>query len=380
MDGAVPESAFTWQVDFQHDAHSHPLVAAMSGRASLSFKVPDFEAAEANTWLRVSLTAKDTDGAHQTVTRDVFPATQLSSLDPVVAMNAWGPFERNRSNGEDAVDGKPLSIAGITFPTGLGVHAPAELSFDLGKRCNGKFLADVGVDDEVRDQGSVVFQVYLDAQLAYDSGVLRGMDGRASIALDVAGVEQLRLVVTDGGDGMGSDHGDWGAARVTGCPRAMPSDPAGSDAGSSAPAQGTAGAGGAAGAGSNAGAGGTKSSQTSEPKAGRGGSGGSTGMPSMSSMPEGGSTAADAGAAAAMTATDDGAASGTSAPESSVEPSQSDAARPATASPAQPARSDGGCSTARAPGDADLGAAFWSLLALAALGLRRRVRSARQAL
>src|SRR6185436_15977978 len=39
-DGALPASAFTWQVDFHHDTHVHPFLAATSGAAGGSFTIP----------------------------------------------------------------------------------------------------------------------------------------------------------------------------------------------------------------------------------------------------------------------------------------------------------------------------------------------------
>ncbi|MBC7955028.1 MAG: PQQ-dependent sugar dehydrogenase [Cytophagales bacterium] len=46
-DGNLGGAAFTWKVDFQHDAHAHTFVTPVSG-SSGQFTVPDFEAGEAN--------------------------------------------------------------------------------------------------------------------------------------------------------------------------------------------------------------------------------------------------------------------------------------------------------------------------------------------
>ncbi|APV50036.1 hypothetical protein BWI17_10280 [Betaproteobacteria bacterium GR16-43] len=217
-DGNLPASAFTWQVDFQHDSHQHPFIPATTGASSGSFTVPDFES-EANVWLRIFLTVKDAGGQTNSTSRNIYPGTQLSSLTPTgTPVNGWGPIEKDRSNGEQAAgDGKPMIIGGIPFNKGLGVHAPSDVRFNLGGTCTGNFVSDVGVDDEVGDNGSVVFQVYLDGVLAYDSGILRGTDTRRSLSVPVAGKNELRLVVTDAGDGNGFDHADWAAGRITGC-------------------------------------------------------------------------------------------------------------------------------------------------------------------
>jgi hypothetical protein len=76
-------------------------------------------------------------------------------------------------------------------------------------------MSDIGVDDEEGGAGSVRFQVYLDGVLAYDSGTMRGGQAAKQIDIDVRGKNQLRLVVTDAGDGNTSDHADWANARLT---------------------------------------------------------------------------------------------------------------------------------------------------------------------
>jgi glucose/arabinose dehydrogenase len=217
-DGNLPAASLTWKVDFQHDTHAHSFITPVTGTGG-SFTVPDFEASEANMWLRITLTVRDSSGATHTVTRDIYPRTQVSSL-PVIGTpaNGWGPYEVDRSNGEQgAADGRQISIGGVLYQRGLGMHAPADVRFNLNGSCSGSFIADLGVDDEVGDNGSVVFQVWLDGVLAYDSGLLTGASLRKTAIVPVAGKAELRLVVTDSGNGNGYDHADWGGARVTGC-------------------------------------------------------------------------------------------------------------------------------------------------------------------
>ncbi|MEF2278521.1 NPCBM/NEW2 domain-containing protein [Deinococcus sp. YIM 134068] len=146
----------------------------------------------------------------------------LSDLTWTSAQNAWGPVEKDQSNGDKfATDGRSLTVGGQTFSKGLGVHANSEVSYALGGMCN-VFTAQVGVDDEVGSGGSVVFQVWSGtATKLYDSGLLRGTDAARAINLDITGVQDLRLVVTDGGNGISSDHADWAAAKVS-CPPRTP--------------------------------------------------------------------------------------------------------------------------------------------------------------
>ncbi|GBF06815.1 glycosyl hydrolase family protein [Deinococcus aerius] len=133
------------------------------------------------------------------------------------ATSGWGPIERNRSNGErNGDDGGPLSIGGVRFDRGFGAHANSAMTFALAGQCR-EFTASVGLDDEVGQRGSVVFQVYGDGTKLYDSGVMRGTDGARALGVDVSGKDELRLVVTDAGDGISHDHADWGSPMLRTC-------------------------------------------------------------------------------------------------------------------------------------------------------------------
>ncbi len=72
-DGTLPASAFTWQVDFHHDTHSHPFIPATSGSRTGSFTVPTTGHTETNVWYRIYLTVRDSAGQTQTTFRDVLP-------------------------------------------------------------------------------------------------------------------------------------------------------------------------------------------------------------------------------------------------------------------------------------------------------------------
>ncbi|QLG10075.1 NPCBM/NEW2 domain-containing protein [Deinococcus sp. D7000] len=134
------------------------------------------------------------------------------------ASNGWGPIEPDRSNGEQARgDGRPLTLAGVPYARGFGTHAGSEMRFSLqgynGARCT-RLTSDIGVDDEVGHRGSVVFQVFLDRVLAYDSGTMTGASATRRIDLDLRGKSELRLVVGDAGDGIDYDHADWANPQV----------------------------------------------------------------------------------------------------------------------------------------------------------------------
>lgn len=128
--------------------------------------------------------------------------------------SGWGPIEKDRSNGEAVGgDGRVLTIHGVTYAKGFGVHANAEIRFALDRGYQG-LTVGVGVDDETRGLGSVVFQIFVDGIKQYDSGLCRGGEAPRVANVNLAGAGDLRLVVNDGGDGNNGDHADWAGARL----------------------------------------------------------------------------------------------------------------------------------------------------------------------
>lgn len=141
------------------------------------------------------------------------PTTAVTDLTYEVVVNGYGPAEKNMSNGGNGTnDGAPLKIGGVVYPKGLGVHARSEINVPLAGQY-ATFLADVGIDDEV-SEGSVVFRVFADGQMLYDSGTVTGAMAAKTVSVNVTGKQQLKLEVTDGGNGGDFDHADWAGARL----------------------------------------------------------------------------------------------------------------------------------------------------------------------
>jgi hypothetical protein len=140
--------------------------------------------------------------------------TYLSDVAWAGATSGYGPVERDASNGEYlAGDGHRITINGAAYAKGLAAHADSEIRYQIGGGYT-RFVADVGLDDEVGGNGSVVFRVFADDVLLYESGVMTNADAARHVDVDVAGRQVLRLVVTDAGDGIAGDHGDWAGARL----------------------------------------------------------------------------------------------------------------------------------------------------------------------
>jgi alpha-galactosidase len=102
------------------------------------------------------------------------PTCYVSDQHLHSADNGWEQVERDRSNGETGpYDGHTITLNGVTYAKGIGVHAPSSLQCYLGGNVS-RVASDIGVDDEAGTNGSVVFRVWDGGTLLYDSGVMTG--------------------------------------------------------------------------------------------------------------------------------------------------------------------------------------------------------------
>ncbi|WP_328724557.1 NPCBM/NEW2 domain-containing protein [Streptomyces sp. NBC_00259] len=139
----------------------------------------------------------------------------LGDLGRLSEANGWGPVEQDRSNGESAAgDGQPITIGGQVFAKGLGVHAASTVEYYTGGRCTG-VTAQVGLDDEKGIRGTVTFEIWADDTKTASTGALTNVMPAHPLAADVTGAQTVRLVVTDAGDGIDSDHADWADLKLT---------------------------------------------------------------------------------------------------------------------------------------------------------------------
>lgn len=104
----------------------------------------------------------------------------------------------------------------ITFKKGLGTHAVSEIVYDIGGKYK-TFESIIGIPGRypARDRyGTVKFEVVTDGKKVYGSPLLKGGGLYESLSLDVNGVKELKLLVNDGGDGIGGDVCAWVDAKV----------------------------------------------------------------------------------------------------------------------------------------------------------------------
>lgn len=139
------------------------------------------------------------------ISEAVLQSVKLSELEPESTLQGWGGLGKNVS-----VDGRQLTVGERKFEHGLGTHATSELVFMLHGQYE-KFESWIGLDNEVRmyPDAAVVFQVFVDGKMLFDSGIMKADTPAKQVGLSVTGVKQLKLVVNDGGNGTHADHADW---------------------------------------------------------------------------------------------------------------------------------------------------------------------------
>jgi hypothetical protein len=137
----------------------------------------------------------------------------LSQLVPVRVVESTilsppQPYRMDQSSQGDAIN-----IAGKRYPWGVGVHADAELTFELAGRFR-EFRTDIGLAER-SERGSVVFTVLGDGRELFRSKTVTADEpSPIPVQVSVQGVKLLTLKVTNAGDLDLGDAANWGSARV----------------------------------------------------------------------------------------------------------------------------------------------------------------------
>jgi alpha-galactosidase len=127
----------------------------------------------------------------------------LSALDLLKVEQGRGYAQPNRT-----ILGKPFSIGGQSYGNGVGTHSPSVIRIALDGKTRA-FTARVGVDDEAKAKGCVVFRVIGDDQELYSSGDVTSGESPRLVEVDLVGVRQLLLLVEPDDDETDGDHADW---------------------------------------------------------------------------------------------------------------------------------------------------------------------------
>ncbi len=135
-----------------------------------------------------------------------------------------------------------FNISGKAFTKGLGLNAPSCLTLNLDKKFT-RFYAEVGIDSaafhyhtssgrkileaggafnsvpgyiydgtnqfDFTQGGSVVFKIWGDGVEIYNSGIITKYDNAIPVNLNISGINELVLEVTNGNDGSFADFANW---------------------------------------------------------------------------------------------------------------------------------------------------------------------------
>jgi len=126
------------------------------------------------------------------------------------ATSGWTPNGDGLPRRDHDVRGQLLRLGRKRYRKGIGTHAPSQVVY----RLEGKYDRLSAIAGGAERGGTVVFQVFGDDRLLFDSGPMRGLEGTRTVDLPIAGVDQLRLVVTDAGDNYYCDMANWADARL----------------------------------------------------------------------------------------------------------------------------------------------------------------------
>jgi len=157
-------------------------------------------------FLSISVFAQKTN----TVWLDDLPIQTFSEgIRPVQA-------KRNYSN-------DTLRINGVKYARGLGAQSPCVLAFDLAKKAT-RFSALIAADDLGNKDIPLTFYVMGDGKVLFESKAMSIGDTPVPIDVDLTGITQLGLLVTDkvGGIGNKRTYCNWVNAQVVMMGNAVP--------------------------------------------------------------------------------------------------------------------------------------------------------------
>ena len=162
----------------------------------------------------------DSDGNTVTKTRtvavvDMDDYTYLTEYDWNSTKNSYAT-----PNKDISTSGRTLRLTGedgqeVSYERGIGAHSTSTIIYDLSDKDYVYFSSYVGVDRQMYGSvGSITFEVWVDGEKKFDSGLMTSKDVQKYVEVDINGAKELKLVVTDGGDNNHSDHATWADAKL----------------------------------------------------------------------------------------------------------------------------------------------------------------------
>ena len=136
------------------------------------------------------------------------PDVHLSDLVARKATSAWKGVKWDMAGDET-----PLALGERSYEKGVGVHARAELVYDLKPEYK-RLVGQVGIHGQ-RSAGSITVHVMIDGRKVHQSPLIKAGAPPWNVGVDIGPnpdgslPKQISLVVEDGGDGGANDLTDW---------------------------------------------------------------------------------------------------------------------------------------------------------------------------
>ncbi|OMD74395.1 hypothetical protein BSK48_00800 [Paenibacillus odorifer] len=168
----------------------------------------------------ITYTVTDSDGNKTTKIRtiavvDMTDFTYLTDYDWNSTQNSYTAPLKDKSISANTLRLTDENNQVVSYERGIGAHSNSTIVYNLSDKNADYFTSYVGVDRQMYGSvGSVSFEVFVDGEKKFDSGVMGSRDPQKFIELDINEAKELKLVVTDGGNGNGSDHATWGGAKL----------------------------------------------------------------------------------------------------------------------------------------------------------------------
>jgi len=165
----------------------------------------------------IEYTVSDAAGNNQTFKLPVkveYDFTYASDIDWKEITNSYGKTQKDRT-----INGQQIKltngIESVVYKKGLGTHANSTIVYDVTDKAYDSFEAIIGVEHNIvaNNSSSIVFSIYVDGEEQYDSGLMKFTTPQKLVRVNIAGAHEVKLVLSDSGNGNAYDHGAWADAK-----------------------------------------------------------------------------------------------------------------------------------------------------------------------
>lgn len=152
----------------------------------------------------ITYTVTDSDGKTTTKIRtiavvDMTDFTYLTDYDWNSTQNSYTAPLKDKSISANTLRLTDENNQVVSYERGIGAHSNSTIVYNLSDKNADYFTSYVGVDRQMYGSvGSVSFEVFVDGEKKFDSGVMGSRDPQKFIELDINEAKELKLVVTDG--------------------------------------------------------------------------------------------------------------------------------------------------------------------------------------